>query len=285
MNSKTPPYTLVSFSRVASRLTLAATFLLTSSVGLTAAFAANEKPTFLPSELPDIAEPGVLLTQATAENTILLFTTSRYTVRIFRDGDQTLMNVYDAPFDINRQFEAPTQYTILNGQGTYISTGSFSGRQARYEVTVINPERARLLIQDGAGTPISNELSTSVAISRTDSQLEEANNTILQFNTTTYAVRVFERPDEVGNRFMNVYNRFTGVTDVNGNAASVAPNDPPYERSVSYISSANRSGQPVEYLARIDAAGGTLLEVYNINGQRIFQEAGEGPVTVWVDNR
>ncbi|NER85342.1 MAG: hypothetical protein F6K42_38770, partial [Leptolyngbya sp. SIO1D8] len=42
----------------------------------------------------------------------------------------------------------------------------------------------------------------------------------------------------------------------------------------------NRSGQPVEYLARIDAAGGTLLEVYNINGQRIFQEAGEGPVTV-----
>ncbi|NER81801.1 MAG: hypothetical protein F6K42_20010 [Leptolyngbya sp. SIO1D8] len=225
-------------------------------------------------------EPSTLPTATEENNTILLFTTDRYTVRIYRNSDQTLMSVYDATFDINRQFEAPTQFTMLNGQGTYVSTGSFGGRQARYEVTVINPERIRLLIQDGGGNLIGNQLSTSVSISRTDSLFEEFYNTILQFNTPTYAIRVFERQDEVSNRFMNVYNRFTGVAEVNANAASLAPSLPPYERSVSYVSSANRSGQPVEYFVRMDDTGSTRLEIYNINGQRMFQETGEGPVTV-----
>ena len=277
MNSRTSQTPVVSLSKVASRVTLATAFLLASSVGLTPSFAADEKPISLETELADAVEFPVLLSQATAENTILLFTTNRYTVRVYQDGNQTLMNVYDATFDINRQFEAPTQFTILNNQGTYISTGSFAGLQARYEVSVINAQQARLLIRDGSGNSISNELSTSVSISRVDTQEQDDQNTILRFNTASYAVHVFERE---GNRFMNVHNRFTAMTEVNGQAANLAPNEAPYENAVSYVSSGTRNGQPVEYFARIDAAGSTILEIFNINRQRLFQEPGEGPITL-----
>lgn len=276
MNNKASKVLFVSLNKIASRVTLAATFLWTSSVGFTPAFAASQNSP-LSSDPPDMAEPSVLLAQAA--DTILLFTTDRYDVRVFREGNQTLMNVYDATFDINRLFRGPTQLTIQNGQRTYISTGSFGGRQARFEAVAISPERARLVIRDGSGNIIANEISTSIgAFDLPDDPLQSAQNTILEFNTSTYAVRVFVRND--GNRFMNVFNRFTGGTEVNGNAASVAPPEPPYENAVSYVSSANRSGQPVEYFARIDGSGRTVLEIFNVNGQRIFQEAGQGPTVV-----
>lgn len=229
--------------------------------------------------MSETTRPGRLLSQATAANTILLFRTERYDVRIYRAGDQTLMNVYDARFDINRLVEGATQFTILNGMRTYISTGSFSGAQARYEVSITREDdEARLLIRNGSGELIANETSAAVDIARLPQDLIlDSQDSILRFDTTTFAVNVFERGEQ---RFMNVFNKFTGVTNVNGQAASLAPSEPPYENAISYVSSATWDGQPVEYFARIDNSGATTLEVFNINKQPFFRESGEGPTVI-----
>lgn len=237
-----------------------------------------------PTPEPDINVPEISTPSGpTSDNSILFFRTERYDVRIYRSEDRTLMNVYDARFDINRLVEGPTQFTIQNGLETYISTGSFSGLQARYEVSIVDEELMRLVIRSGSGEIISDQFSVAVNIARPSASLGnivqrqmEVSSQILRFNTSTYAVNVFEID---GSKFMNVFNKLTGRTEVNGNATSLAPSLPPYENAVSYVSSAVYNGLPVEYFARIDALGTTRLEILDINQNRISQEYGEGAVT------
>ncbi|MEO1095261.1 MAG: hypothetical protein AAFX01_10230 [Cyanobacteria bacterium J06638_28] len=271
------------FRRGTSSVTLAATFLLASAAGSMPSFGAAESSLLQQVELPDPASTNLQIAQVSA-NSILYFDTQNYVVNVYTSNGQTLMNVYDAFNDLNRLFAAPTRNTIQNGRVTYISTGSFSGRQATYSVVIenadVNNRQARLVIEDGSGSNIANEPANSFSAFRLpDSVLqgEQGSNTILRFDTSNYSVHVFDRGGP--GRFMNVFNRFTGVTEVNGGAASLAPNEPPYEQAVSYVSSATTGGQPVRYFARIDNSGQTVLEVFNVNNQRIFQQFGEGAIT------
>jgi len=212
-------------------------------------------------------------------NSILYFTTDNYVVNVFTEGNQTLMNVYDATNDVTRLRRGPVQRTILGNRSVYVSTGSFSGRQARYQVIITGERQATLLIEDGSGEEISREEARTFQAFRVPEDVVRgiARNEVLVFETATYAVRVFSRGE---NRFMNVFHRRTAETEVNGQPANVAPRVPPYEQTLSYVSSGERDGQPVEYFARIDGSGATLLEIYNINGRRIFQEPGQGPVII-----
>lgn len=253
--------------------------LLSVTAGTLPLLAASQQRSLLSTALqPSPAVVPELLAQATASS-IVYFVTDDYVVNIYESGDQILMNVYDSRFDVNRLFQAPAQYTILGGQGAYISTGSFSSAQAEYTVRLEGDREARLIIERGDGEILANEPSIRVDAFRvTEEQIQvPRQDTVLRFDTPTYAVHVFQRDQD---KFMNVYNKFSAVTEVNGAAASLAPIEPPYESSASYVSSANRGGQPVEYFARIDGSGATVLEVFNVNGQPIFREAGVGLVEV-----
>lgn len=283
MSSKYKQTSGVFFRRIAPSVTLGATFLLASTAGSMPSLAVTESTRLRQVEVGAPTNTNPQIAQV-SDNSILYFATQNYVVNIYTSNGQTLMNVYDAFNDLNRLFGAPTRNTIAEGRATYISTGSFSGRQATYTVIIenadINNRRVRLVIEDGSGNTIANELANRFDAFRVADDIlrgTQDSNTILRFDTTNYTVHVFDRGGP--GRFMNVFNRFTGITEVNGGAASLAPNLPPYERAVSYVSSANTGGQPVRYFARIDDSGQTILEVYNINDQRIFQQIGEGPVT------
>ena len=275
MPSKSSRFSTVSWGKTAPKIAFAVNCLLFSSIGILPAAAADHESVTVEQGLFKASESSVQLAQA--ESTILNFRTSGYAVRVFEVGDRTLMNVYDRVNDTTRLFEGPASYTVLGGNPTYISTGSFSGNAATYQVTAVGEGQLELLIKTGADETIANqraEVVTTFDIPR--EEFEAQGETVLNFDTDAYAVRVFMRGEQ---SFMNVYNTFSGVTEVNGAAANVAPNDPPYERAVSYVSSGARSDRPVQYFARILSTGEALLEVYNVNNQRIFQEYATGPVT------
>ncbi|HEY9888785.1 MAG TPA: hypothetical protein V6D02_10315 [Candidatus Obscuribacterales bacterium] len=276
---------MILLRQVASRLTLASVFALSSVVGLSAAFAADSDRTLFEPGLT-LSDPTVLLAQV-SDASILYYTTQNYTVNVFREGNQILMNVYDGTNAITRLSRQPATFTIQGGEGAYVSTGSYSGRQARYAAIFNRSRQLRLAIQDGSNAPIANETANAVAAFRVpDDVLDRiGQQTILNFETASYAVRVFSRGNvndrsTTSGRFMNVFNNFTAASEVNGQPANVLPNEAPYDGYVSYVTSGTRSGQPVTYVARIDGAGRTLLEIYNVNNQRIFQEQGIGEVTV-----
>ncbi|MEM7649414.1 MAG: hypothetical protein AAF283_09550 [Cyanobacteria bacterium P01_A01_bin.70] len=269
-----------SLGKVASGLTLASTFLLSSIVGLSGAFAANEGLVLRETGTSVLENADGLLAQTAPDATILNFGTADYSVRVFREGGALKMNVFDASQDLLRVNALPTTFTIRNGRGAYITTGDYSGRQATYIAEVYTNRTAALIIVDGANSVIANQPSGNpvavFAVPESDLQ-QVRQDTVLNFKTSSYAVRVFQRD---GQRFMNVYNEFTAQSELNGTAASLAEPVFPYENAVSYVSSGDRNGQPVRYFARIDGSGRTFLEIFNVNGQRLFQEPGVGEVLV-----
>lgn len=269
--------------RAVSSFALSSTFLMSSLIGVSATFAASTRTDLVEDAIPESQETPVLLSQVT-EGSILYFNTRDYTVNVFRRNNQVLMNVFDGANNIVRQREAPASLSVEGGDGVYISTGSFRGRQVRYKAFFNRQgdiRTARLVIVDSAEetNPIATQLATSIEAFRIEPDFFDdiGLKTILSFSTATYSVRVFTRGE--GGRFMNVYNNFTGASEVNGQPASVLPKEAPYENAVSYIASGERSGQSVEYVARIDNSGGTSVEIFNVNSQRLFQESGIGPVT------
>ncbi|MGF1522309.1 MAG: hypothetical protein ACFBSF_08330 [Leptolyngbyaceae cyanobacterium] len=275
MTRKSSRLSTIAWDKVAPKIAFTVNCLLFSSIGILPAAAANHESVKVEPSLSTAIELPVQLAQT--ESTILNFRTSGYSVRVFEIGDRTVMNVYDRVNDIVRLREGPASYTVLGNNPTYISTGSYSGNAATYQVTAIGEGQLELLIRTGAGAEIANqraEVITLFDIPR--EEFEAQGETVLNFETDAYSVRVFMRGEQ---SFMNVYNTFSGLTEVNGTAANVAPNDPPYERAVSYVSSGARSDRPVQYFARILSTGEALLEVYNVNNQRIFQEYATGPVT------
>lgn len=280
MKSKKSQPPVFFLRKVASSLALASTFVLSSAISLSPTFAISEKPVIRESGLSEINIDAPLLAQA--RETWLLYQTDEYTVRVYRQNGQTLMNVFDNARGLLRLNGQPATFSILNGTGVFISTGDYSGRQVRYVSEVFEKEPngfARLLIIEGTDNIITIEDATLMEIFNVPSDLlqQVGKNTILKFETSTYAVRVFSRD---GQRFMNVFNKFTGETVVNGKPASLAPARPPFEDAVSYVASGTQSGQSVEYVARITGTGSTMLDIYNVNGQRLFQEPGIGEVVV-----
>lgn len=270
---------IVLFSKVGASATLASTFVMSSFVGVSTAFAANKNVLFEETIYQLQHDGSPLIAQA--ESTIVSFNTVDYAVRVFSREGQTLMNVYQQP---NSEFpdgllrlnEVPATFTIRNNRGVYISTGSYSGLNARYIVEVLSQDRARLIIEDSSNQPIEDpqEAAGTPVINVPPDVLDRARqSTILNFNTASYAVRVFERD---GFQFMNVYNEFTGEQEVNGQPANLSPNGD----AVRYVSSGQRGGQPVEYIAQLEGSGEASIIIQNVNGQQLFRDQATGPITI-----
>jgi hypothetical protein len=273
----------VLFSKVGASVTLASTFVVSSFVGLSAAFATNER--LVLNDTLEAWEQQDVPLLAQAQSNILSFETADYAVRVYTQGGQTLMNVFqkansEFPDGLLRVSGVPATFAIRQGRGAYIAAADYSGRQARYVAEVFDNRFARLVIVDGSNSLIADQDATDVSVFNVpQSELDRVGqSTVLAFQTSAYAVRVFERG---GQKFMNVYNKFTGRTEVNGGAANlVLPRQAPYENAVSYVASGERDGQSVEYFARIDGTGTTVLEIFNTTGTRLFQETGTGEITV-----
>jgi len=272
--AQSPNYFL---NKSAVNLTLASTFLLSSLLGFSSAFASNGRAAVRESGLLDIQDSSEFIAQA--ENTLLNFRTANYSVRVFTRDGRTLMNVYDNSENLLRLNAQPASPSVLNGVGVYISNGSYSGRQAQYIVEVLPNDFARLRIVDGSNTVIANQDATQILEFNVPPEVIQRplQDTILAFETTTYAVRVFERD---GFKFMNVFNKFTGETVVNGQPANLVPPEPPFDNAVSYVASGTQAGQSVRFVTRITRNGTTSLEIYNVNNQRLFQELGVGAAVV-----
>lgn len=226
---------------------------------------------------PDAAS-NRLLAQV-GDESILYFDTETYVVNVLEVGNRLRMNVYNRRTDTVELEQGAVFNQISNFESIFLSYGSRNGSPVTFKAIVNAANQPRLIIEDAAGTTILTQRATNVA--RVDLSPEQSprpeQNTILAFETTTYATRVFSRDNEY---FMNVYDKFTGDSVQNGVAAELAPPDSPNQRQVSYFSGGQRNGVPVRYFARIDATGQTSLEIVNANGQRIFQEPGIGPAVV-----
>jgi hypothetical protein len=271
------PFT--SLPKFASRVALALTFSLTSLSGFASTQAANEQSTFAASNLPELANPTDLLAQATG-NSILYFYTPNHVVNVFRRGNEVLMNVFDSRNNVTRLKEANAANTVLNSQPSYISFGSYSGNQATYVVSITGDRQARLIIQNANGQRIVDEAANRFDAFNPPPDLGVGggtqDGTILRFDTPTYAVRVFE---ESNIRKMNVHNRLTNTTEVNGAAATLVEPMEPFQNAVSYVASGNNVGQPLQYYARLTRNGG-LLQIQNINSQIVKEERSTGAITV-----
>jgi hypothetical protein len=77
---------------------------------------------------------------------------------------------------------------------------------------------------------------------------------LLQFETEHYMVRVFRQDDQT---YLNVYNKETGLTDVNQVPAIRAPLDSDDDTWLTYM---NQYGD-LEYRAKVDPEGHTELEI------------------------
>ena len=279
MQHKKKQSSIVLLKKIASGFTLVSVFSISSLVGLSRAFATTETLILRESGLPVGEGNGTLMAQTI--DTLLSYDTADYAVRVFREGDQVKMNVFDRSVagGLLRVNGNPATFTVRGGRSAYITTGDYSGRQAQYIAEVFPNEFARLVIIDGSEQIIASQDATQITTFNVpQGDLEQVRqNTVLRFETASYAVRVLERD---GQKFMNVYNKFTTQSEVNGGPANLVPAEPPYENAVSYVASGERNNQPVRYIARIDNNARTLLEIYNINNQRLFQEPGTGEVLV-----
>jgi hypothetical protein len=278
-------------------LALASIFSVGSLVGFSGAFATTGTPVLRESGLTIEDAGGTAVAQAV--ETLLLFSTDDYTVRVFQRGNSgPLMNVFDDNRGILRINEQPATLREFRGPegefsviDAYVSFGVFNERQVQYAAEVIEkPEDpaggfARLWIVDSQSDIVLIEDAEVVSIFNVPPGVGQGQQeNILVFDTSTYAVRVFRRGNE---RLMNVYNRRSDFTEVNGKLTElIDPPVAPYRDSVSYVASGVRNSQSVRYYARYNpSTAETILEIYDGNGQRVFREASVGDVTANIPDR
>lgn len=281
MNSQKSNLFFIVFHRPTFKILFTLTFLLALFVGIRPTIATVQDPAQVaPTLSSNVDFPEQLLAQVREE--YLVFDTPSYSVRVFDEGNGIRMNVIDLVNDVTRLSNAPTAFTVEGGNGVYISLDDFSGQTATYKAIIDFPDRIQFVIEIGDSRNPQQIIredaieTTRIALAP-QHQLTSGQATRLAFDTSTYSIRVFQRD---GQTFMNAYNRFSGESELNGEAANVAESLSSSECSINYTASGERNNIPVRYYAQINEAGGTRLEIYNINRQRLFQEVGAGPVTI-----
>ncbi len=271
---------LIFIGKIAS-LTLASTLVLSAGVNSGMAKAAIEIPeSALPATLTE-GEQSVEVAQTGP--TLLLYNTGEFTVRVFEQNGSTRMNVFDNFQQLLRVNNQPATLRTVAGQDAYVSFGTFNGRQVEYASQVFDKPQdpaggfARLFIIEGTDNVVRIEDAEVVEIFNVPpgvGQGQSQQDTILFFETQTYSVRVFNRG---GQRLMNVFNRISGVQEVNGKLATLVNSVPPFENSVNYFSSGVLSNQSVRYYARYDYCDNTtFLEIYNTADTRLVREGSVG---------
>lgn len=239
-------------------------------------------------------ETGTLVAQA--ESTILNFNTPNYAVRVFTPANSRtpVMNVFrrTAPtlLELNAQ---PTSFIgALNPDG-FETYESFGSRNLRNVIFFANYNRstrqARLDIVDQATNQriVSENSVGTVFVSRfpepTDPGLDPS--TILRFETTNYAVRVFIDPrDNI--RKMNVHFRPTRTDLINGQVAELAPESgQPAGCWINFVSNGSftvgtGAGVTARYVARVNSFGNAMIQVFGpLNETLAIEErAGTAPL-------
>ncbi|MEM9817964.1 MAG: hypothetical protein AAF827_16375, partial [Cyanobacteria bacterium P01_D01_bin.6] len=271
---------LIFIGKVAS-LTLASTLVLSTVANSGMVKAATEMSESALTETLTGDEQSVEVAQFGP--TLLLYNTGEFTVRVFREGGSTLMNIFDNSQQILRVNNQPATLRTVAGQDAYVSFGTFNGRQVEYASQVFDKPQdpaggfARLLILEGTNNIVRIEDAEVVEIFNVPpgvGQGQSERDTVLFFETQTYSVRVFNRG---GQRLMNVFNRISNLQEVNGKLATLVNSVPPFENSVNYFASGVLSNQSVRYYARYDYCDNTtFLEIYNTTGTRLVREGSVG---------
>lgn len=271
---------LIFIGKVAS-LTLASTLVLSAVANSGMVKAATELPE---SALPEtLNESNRSVEVAQTGPTLLLYNTGEFTVRVFREGAGTRMNVFDNAQQLLRVNNQPATLRTVLGQDAYVSFGTFNGRQVEYASQVFDKPQdaaggfARLFILEGTDNVVRIEDAEVVNVFNVPSgvgQGQTQQDNVLFFETQTYSVRVFNRG---GQRLMNAFNRRSNFQEVNGKLATLINPVPPFEDTVSYVASGVRNNQSVQYYARYDVCENeTFLEIYNSAGTRILREGSVG---------
>lgn len=109
--------------------------------------------------------------------------------------------------------------------------------------------------------PISSPSAPSMELAQAETT------SLLQFETQHYMVRVFSQGEQP---YLNVYNKETGLTDVNRVPAVRAPREGEDDKWLTYV---NDSGD-LEYRAKVNPEGQTELEIRLPGGPPTQGEAG-----------
>jgi len=226
------------------------------------------------------SETASLIAQNTSGNSRLYFTTPTYVVSVHPRGDgPARMNVYDRIAEKSLIFEQPALFLGPLGNDGFVgyeSLGSINNDNVRFVASANRSTRqARIEIFDSSNERIVSESSTS--ISSIDVPFGEQgqgdlfDRTILYFETPAHAVRVFRGNGNT--RQMNVYNKITSASPVNGQPATlVDPPVAPYENWVSYYGGSDFNGIAARYFARVNSRGEAVLEAISNQGSVLFTE-------------
>lgn len=114
-------------------------------------------------------------------------------------------------------------------------------------------------------TPLGVQLEPSPLLAQADNE-----QTILNFDTTNYAVRVYQRNTQTR---MRVFSRRDDRVILD-EAAVFVPNSGRNNAFSSYRSIGSFSAQPARFFARVDAVNNTQLEIFDAQNNLIRQENG-----------
>lgn len=241
-----------------------------------------------PPRLSPSTEAGldVLMAQEpnTSGNATLYFETATFTVSVHpRNGQFLSMNVYNRETRQSEQLNAPVTRRdgiISSNWISYDSFGSRAGRRVVYRASGnLSNNQARLEIVDASSSSILiSQNSTSVRDfflpganpGPNPGQGDLLNRTFVGFDTQNHSVRVF---NDSGVTKMNVYNRVTSQTLVNGLIATAEATEiAPYRCWVNYFGGQSFGGAAARYFVRVSGDGQALLDVIAPNGGVLLSE-------------
>ncbi|PSN10262.1 hypothetical protein C7293_28795 [filamentous cyanobacterium CCT1] len=286
-----PVWPDVPLSRWSKRLFKSLALFITSVFLVTGlsvpGYGAAQPTTLTPNTAAEAGLEGLLAQDPnTAGNATLYFETATFTVSVFPRNSQTLrMNVYNRDTRQSEQLNAPVTRRdgiISSDWISYDSFGSRAGRNVVYRASGnLTNNQARLEIVDlSTSSVLLSQNSTSVrdfflpganpSPNPNPGQGDLLNRTFVGFETQNYAVRVF---NDNGVTKMNVFNKVTGQTLVNGlTATAEATEVAPYTCWVNYFGGQSFGGAAARYFVRVSGDGQAQLDVIAPNGGVLVSE-------------
>ncbi|WP_017298011.1 hypothetical protein [Nodosilinea nodulosa] len=284
-----PVWPTIPLSRWSKRLFKSLALFITSVFLVTGlavpGYSAAQPPALTPNTAAEVGLDMLMAQEPnTAGNATLYFETATFTVSVHpRNGQFLSMNVYNRDTRRSEQLNAPVTRRdgiISSDWISYDSFGSRAGRSVVYRASGnLTNNQARLEIVDASTSSILlSQNSTSVRDfflpganpGPNPGQGDLLNRTFVGFDTQNHSVRVF---NDGGITKMNVYNRVTSQTLVNGlTATAEATNVAPYRCWVNYFGGQSFGGAPARYFVRVSGDGQALLEVIAANGGVLLSE-------------
>ncbi|MGF1520479.1 MAG: hypothetical protein ACFCVB_22150 [Nodosilinea sp.] len=220
----------------------------------------------------------------TSGSATLYFETPTFTVSVHPRNAQFLsMNVYNRETRQSEQLNAPVtrrdgiissnwiSYDSFGSRAgrtvVYRASGNLSNNQARLEI--VNASTSSILISQNS-TSVRDFFLPGANPGPNPGQGDLLNRTFVGFDTQNHSVRVF---NDGGVTKMNVYNRVTSQTLVNGlTATAEATEVAPYTCWVNYFGGQSFGGAAARYFIRVSGDGQAQLDVIAPNGGVLLSE-------------